>query len=152
MSLDSLYVCVCFTCLYTCAPCVCLCPWSSEKGIWSHGTEVKGGRKPACVCKELNPGPLKEPQVLVTNEPSLLPHAINFLIHTTSAPVGHLKFAPQISISILLFPHLCRVEREASHRDSHTALISTQGVLSINKELEIHTATKTAWTSCVGGK
>lgn len=57
-------------------------------------TEVKGGGEPACVREELNRGPLKEPQVLVTNEPSLQPHTVNFLMHTTSAPVGHLKFAP----------------------------------------------------------
>lgn len=100
-------------------------------------TKVKGGGEPACVREKLNWGPLKEPQVLVTNELSLQPHAVNFLMHITSAPVGHLKFAPQVPISILLFPHLYRVEREARHRDSHTVLISTLGVLSINKKLEI---------------
>jgi hypothetical protein len=35
----------------------------------------------SCTCWELNPGPLEEHSVLLTDEPSLQPHLISFLSH-----------------------------------------------------------------------
>jgi hypothetical protein len=50
---------------------VCANPGRAEEGVRSPETGVTDGCEPPCECWELNPGPLKEKQILSTTEPSL---------------------------------------------------------------------------------
>ena len=55
------------------------CLQRPEEGTGSSGAGVTNGCELPCGCRELNPGPLEEQQVLLTDEPSLQPHPFSKL-------------------------------------------------------------------------
>jgi hypothetical protein len=62
-----------YVCMYT------QYPQNPDEGVRFHGTRVSDDYETPCVWWELSQSPLKEQPVLLTAEPSLLPHfQVNF--------------------------------------------------------------------------
>jgi hypothetical protein len=58
-------------CMYVCAQCVCSSCGSQKRVSDPLELELTDGYESLCGCWKLNPGPLKEQQVLLTAGPSL---------------------------------------------------------------------------------
>ena len=72
-------MCECFVCRCIGTPMSMYRHGGEKEGTGFPGTGVTNSYELLCGCWELNLGPLEEPLVLLTTEPSLQPHCILFM-------------------------------------------------------------------------